>query len=1292
VKRSPFLYGFLICLLLSALLIGLFSVLPTLISSNYYQNSLKHLRSQAEAIKSEYSRLSTELHQKQDNFLATPFPEKADKIFTTFKKHILDKKIEGIALIDDRGDLILWLGNVIDSRPLFGRRNRMKIIEESGPSLMIREKASVYLVSIKKLSPDKHLAFFRLLAFIPRLQAPYLEEYHFLSPKLLSNCIVDYRDFREDVSGDEIFFSRHKDEFIGQPSLQDEVQTIFFPLRNENKHIVGTVRLSSPALSAKISSLKENTLLFFYLALGLSFLFLLLYIVKTPAFSEDRKPWTLAFIILILAGIRALFFPFSQLEKIQSLAIFSPNVSSFLSVWNLTKSPADIFLTSFILFFIILSLRIYSKNLWQKKKRVRSLLFMIPLNAVFALGAICLIYIFQGILFRLVFHSNQNLLRFSFSPPLLLIHLSIILFFLGFALIIFTGTQIISLSTFRTFPFLIIFLLIFVLYYYFFKQKTALLFFILQALIVISLFLSAHIPRIIEKKMAFFSLFLICTLFIYTSLQSSTTARNRLLIEHSLQNIIKSQEHWGQFLIKESIPQIERETDSIISFLENLEPRDLARSLWERTLIAKFNWYSSLEFLNSEGTILSRFSLNVPSLFRLDYDLPLAQEWTILSQSVPFMGKEKDFLIAYKDWMKEEQYLGRMILYLSTDYDMLPFLYSANPYFELLRVSSLPSLNQFDLGFAIFDLNAKLIFNPNRISSGISPALLEDIQTAPGSIWTRFKAKKKKYDCFHFRSHNRIYSLFLPVKNVFDYSVEYLKLFFVYLIFFFLLFIFYTVVPKRKEFRSPLWSFSNRVYISFIVVAIIPLLLFTIFTRNFFSRIFTQQFTEKAEIHANLAQSVMKDYFFLQQDEQLSPTLPHENVVLWISSTISNDVNLYQGGKLISSSRREFFDAGLLPELIDGEIYYQIRYENTPLITQTQKIGDYTFQTLTIPYFLGYQQLLLSLPFPLEQQEISDATARLIEFLFFISVFFVAVVLFFARGIGGMIITPIKKLLVGTKEVSLGNLEISIQHKPHDEMKTLIDGFNAMVKSLKQHQQELAEMSKKVVWAEMARKVAHEIKNPLTPIQLSAEHILKVYEDKPEDLDRILKESASYIIKEVENLRQISHEFLEISKETVLRKETIDLKETIKETLEPYQKILAERISFKESYEGQHFNLVADKAKLKIALRNILMNAIEAIKNQGKITVKVTQVKGSMNIEISDTGTGIKRTVLKNIFEPYFSTKDAGTGLGLAITKKIIDSHGGTIRAESKQDRGTKIAIKLPLKPKTEPSTAPHSL
>lgn len=1277
IRNNPFFFGFLLSLFLSALILSLSLILPTFASSNYYQKSLTQLRKQAKAIKSEFAALISEIKQKQKLIPVSSFPKNKNEIFGLFKKLNLDKEKEGIGYYDSRGNLILWLGNVFDLEPIFSGEKRENQLEYQS-SLLIRDKASSYFVFFHKINRSNYLVFYRLLAFMPHLKSPYLKEYQFLKPKLLSNCIIEYRDFREDVSGYENLFARHKDEYIGQPKLQAKVQTIFFPLRNEKNKIIATITLRSPPLSANLFAQREDIFLAFYLMLGISLVFLLFYLVKTSSFYRKRKFLALLGVILILIGLRAIFMPLSRLEKVQSLPFFSPSASSFLSFYGLTKSPSDIFLTSLFLFLLLLSFRVFSQKLFEKKKR--KIVFPITLlaNLVLILVAICLVFIFQELLFSLVFNSNLNLLHFSLNISFFLLHLSILLFFLGFSLAILLGMRIVSVLSSSILLPLLVFVIEFGAYFLLFKTRNIPFLFGLQALIVLSVFAISLFPWILRKKEVLFSCFLLSVLFIYSSLQFATSARTQTLIQHSLQNIIKSQEHWGNFLIRQSLPQIEKNDDSIISFLQNHEPANFAHSIWEKTLIAKFNWYSSLEIQTSEGILLSRFSLNVPSLYRLEYQLPLSQEWTILPQNIPFMGKEKDFLIAYKDWFEENDYLGRMILYLSIDYDMLPFLYSANPYFDLLRVSSIPSLNQFELGFAIFDLSGKLLFNPNKIYSGIPPYLLEKITSSPKPIWMNFQDKKKKFDGFYFRNNNRIYFLFLPEKNFFDHSVEFLKLFFFYLILSFLFFILVLLISRKRKWQNPFWSFSNRVYISFFAVAIIPLLLFTFFTRSFFSRIFSQQFTEKAEIHATLAQGIMEDLAFLQQQEQLSPTLPPENDVLWISSTISNDVNLYQDGKLVSSSRREFFDSGLFPELIDGEIYYKIQYENNPFYTQTQKIGDYSFHTLTIPYLLGSKHLLISLPFPLEQQEISEATKELLEFLFFISVFFGAVVLFFARGIGGMIITPIKKLLVGTKEVSMGNLEISIQHRSKDEMKTLIDGFNAMVKNLKKHQQELAEMGKKVAWAEMARKVAHEIKNPLTPIQLSAEHILRVYEDKPEDFEHILKESASYIIKEVENLRKIAQEFLEISKETSLHKELIDLREIIQETVEPYKKILSERIKFKESYQGKDFRLWADKAKLKIALRNIITNAIEAIRKQGKIEIKASKEKTGIRLEIKDTGMGIRETLVGKIFEPYFSTKDVGTGLGLSIAKKIIESHGGTIQASSREGKGTKILISLP--------------
>ena len=125
--------------------------------------------------------------------------------------------------------------------------------------------------------------------------------------------------------------------------------------------------------------------------------------------------------------------------------------------------------------------------------------------------------------------------------------------------------------------------------------------------------------------------------------------------------------------------------------------------------------------------------------------------------------------------------------------------------------------------------------------------------------------------------------------------------------------------------------------------------------------------------------------------------------------------------------------------------------------------------------------------------------------------------------------------------------------------------------------------------------------------------------------------------------------------------------------------MLSERIKFKETYEGEDFGFKGDKDKIRIALRNIFINAIEAIRNKGEIEIKLKRDKKNLILEINDTGMGMEKVLLKKAFEPYFSTKDAGTGIGLSIAKKIIEGHGGSIQISSKLRKGTEVLIKFPL-------------
>ncbi len=1280
--RDPLRYGFAVSLSAACLLIILYLIGPPLMAPNDPEKSLHRLQKQKIHIQDEFRRVLDSFVHKHEALSATGWPENPKDRFDLLRSLCPEPELEGAAYYDEYvGGIELWYGKIIDINPIFEEAyNIDPLVLESRSILLIKYKSSVFLISYQELVSGAYVVFYRLLAYMPELKAQYLQDSHFLEKSYLVRSSIDYHDFREDISGTDDFFSRFNDEYIGQPQLQGDNQKIYyyFPLKNGKNRIVATVTLWSPSLLSRIASLKETLLLIFYLFLASAVVFLLLFTVRESNLGRIKRPWSAIFVISLLVGLRILAFPFSHLEMVRNLDIFSPAAAGFISFSGLSGSPADLFLTAVLLFlmlgYLTFVFRMNPKTQFRTMSRLLFILYQIGLG----LAVLAAIRGLHEILSRMVLNSSFSLLHLEFHSSLILAQLSIFLLFGAFVLAAYTGFRVQAPQHPRYRDAVLGVLAAFFGYSLVFGEQIPATVLLLHGLLSLAILMAARMQQPRWHRRLQFLVFLIAVLMTFAIIQVAENQKNHSILEKSLKNIILSQEDWARFYIQQSIQEIEKDRGRIVTALRSPRIQGFARELWRETILAKSNWYSSLELFSSENRSLSRFSLNIPEMYRPDVQLPLSPDWKILNQTLSYWLKEKEFLIAYKDWFQEDSRVGRTVIMLSVDYETLPFLYSTNPYFELLRSASFPSLKELNLGFALFDKEGKLHFNPHNLASGIPSALLSDILDAESHIWSDFHDTDRSYQALMFPYKDKIYALFLPKKSVLKITVEFLKLLLVYSVCLAGAVILAYIFTSSKHSKGVLWSFSNRVYIAFVVIALIPLLLFMFSTQNFFSRIYGQMITEEAESRANFAHRVLEDYVYSQQEDQISLTIPPEELIIWISNTIAHDVNLYLDGRVYGTSHREFFEYGLLPDFIDGEIYYKIQYENNPLYTQTQKIGDYSFHTLTIPYYFQDNFLLISLPFPLEAQQISRTSADFFEFLFLLSAFFIVIVLLFGKAAGTTITSPIQKLLVGTKEVSLGNLEISITYEHEDEMKTLISGFNDMVTSLKKHQQELADLSKKVAWAEMARKVAHEIKNPLTPIQLSAEHLLRVYEERPQEFKKALEESTSYIVTEVEHLRRIAQQFLETSKEEILQKQTLDLQEILKETLEPYLNILSERIQFREYYTGENFQFLGDKDKIKIVLRNILTNAIESIQERGQIEVTLVSSGPDLNLEISDTGSGMDGEVLERIFEPYFSTKDVGTGLGLPIAKKIISDHGGAITARPNEPTGLRIRITLP--------------
>jgi signal transduction histidine kinase len=212
----------------------------------------------------------------------------------------------------------------------------------------------------------------------------------------------------------------------------------------------------------------------------------------------------------------------------------------------------------------------------------------------------------------------------------------------------------------------------------------------------------------------------------------------------------------------------------------------------------------------------------------------------------------------------------------------------------------------------------------------------------------------------------------------------------------------------------------------------------------------------------------------------------------------------------------------------------------------------------------------------------------------------------------------------------------------------------------------------------MARQVAHEIKNPLTPIQLSAEHLRRVHADRGEPMGAVLDSCVTSILGQVRLLRQISSEFSNFASSPVARPAAVDLPELVAEVVDPYRTGLAGRVAIDNHVAPPLPPVFVDRVLIGRALVNIVENALHAMPSRGAITLAAAEEPEGVVLRVRDTGVGMDDEARARVFEPYFSTKATGTGLGLPIARRNVELSGGRIDVESVRGEGTTVVLTLP--------------
>jgi signal transduction histidine kinase len=213
----------------------------------------------------------------------------------------------------------------------------------------------------------------------------------------------------------------------------------------------------------------------------------------------------------------------------------------------------------------------------------------------------------------------------------------------------------------------------------------------------------------------------------------------------------------------------------------------------------------------------------------------------------------------------------------------------------------------------------------------------------------------------------------------------------------------------------------------------------------------------------------------------------------------------------------------------------------------------------------------------------------------------------------------------------------------------------------------------------MARQVAHEIKNPLTPIQLNAEHLRRVHTDRGEPLGPVLRECVETILTQVRLLRQISSEFSNFASSPTAKPSVVRVPDLVRDIVDPYRAGLADRLELELDAPDSLPPVRVDRTLVTRSLTNLVENALHAMPGRGILSVRAAAEDGFVAIRVSDTGGGMDPEALARAFEPYFSTKATGTGLGLPIARRNVELSGGTVAIDSALERGTTVIVRLPI-------------
>jgi len=1057
-----------------------------------------------------------------------------------------------------------------------------------------------------------------------------------------------------------------------------------FDLLNNLGNKIGQVTITKPILDVAMNKISYSVELIQSILVFLAITFLGLGLRKE--FSQLKSSlYKIFLIILYISVFRYIIYKVGFPANIVNGSLADPSYFSSAFAGGIVRSPIEFFIT--VIFFTMLCLKIFQYSInyvfsrqFEKHKSLIKyfIILFIPLTLVFFLGLRGLSASLRSVIFdsTLRYFRDADILS---DGPTLLMNLDVLL--LGFSVVlILCAITILLLSLLKPansnsskkylFSLFLVFQGAGAIFIY--VQRQPLVDYTLNIFFIGIIFaLAYHIYVNLKKSKYVFVYAALCGSIIAIYLMNYFNFElERESLKTTAVEINRPNDNLFRFMISEILLNNSRDEKVVSAFTHTHTNYNAeAYGLWCQSSLQREAVNSSISFLDKKGNQLGQFWTGEEIITEdIKTNLSLIKNEPVVVESKIINQPNKRILTGIAPVNVENSRIGYISASVVWDAGF-PGL-TSTPEFLQSKGSALNSVLEFSQ-LKIFEFSdSKLVkvygdIYPSR--DQILPIINSDFSRID-DVWLTLNLNEEKYLTYALNhesdGRNNITSVSLLEKKFSWNLFNFFKLFIIQMIFIVMLIVVFFIFDARN-FK---YTFRFQLTIAFLLIALIPVVILALYNRQLVEKradeaIFTE-LKERATYIENHLQSKLYD----KNKIGLPVIFESTGKDLGISFAVFDNTSQ------IFNSEDQYYKAGVFNDRINPEVYYNLNYLSFREYSIKEKIENYAFNSFYKKFSIENKNYILAVNDAFNKVKLSFSTNDLDVLLFGIYLLAAMIVIFISTILADKISSPIRRLTKATMSVAQGDLNISLKNKEKGELKDLFNGFNLMTNELKKNQSELADLEREAAWKEMAKQVAHEIKNPLTPMKLSIQQLIASFKDKNKNFGEIFEKLSSTILNQIESLSAIASEFSRFAKMPSYKIEEVDLRNVSEDIINLFTD---EAVNIKLIARDVLPVINADNSQVRRLLINLIRNSIQA--DASEINLSISSDNKYCNLLIEDNGRGIPPEIRDKIFEQDFTTKSSGMGLGLKLAKRFLDGIGGNIQLTEYNKSGTAFKVSFPI-------------